>query len=85
MSFELLLFTIHQKKSTTLSNTYLCIIVLALNMKYHAVQRAFYVETLNSLYIYNEFKFRDFAIKIKILTLILIGGPWPANIWDRCE
>lgn len=63
---ELLLFTIHQKKSTTLSNTYLCIIVLALNMKYHAVQRAFYVETLNSLYIYNEFKFRDFAIKIKI-------------------
>lgn len=63
---ELLLFTIHQKKSTTLSNTYLCIIVLALNMKYHAVQRAFYVETLNSMYIYNEFKFRDFAIKIKI-------------------
>lgn len=69
MSLELLLFTIHQKKSTTLSNTYLCIIVLALNMKYHAVQRAFYVETLNSMYIYNEFKFRDFAIKIKILTL----------------
>lgn len=66
MSLELLLFTIHQKKSTTLSNTYLCIIALALNMKYHAVQRAFYVETLNSMYIYNEFKFRDFAIKIKI-------------------
>lgn len=63
---ELLLFTIHQKKSTTLSNTYLCIIVLALNLKNHAVQRAFYVETLNSMYIYNEFKFRDFAIKIKI-------------------
>lgn len=54
-------------------------------MKYRSVQRASYVETLNSMYIYNEFKFRDFAIKIKILTLILIGGPWPANIWDRCE
>lgn len=66
MSLELLLFTIHQMKSTTLSNTYLCINVLELNLKYHAVQRAFYVETLNSLYIYNEFKFRDFAIKIKI-------------------